>query len=286
MAICRLVFACFLLTVLTSNAAPVPKNIPGPKNGPVGIKFVPLPKGTFYMGWNGTEGSAKKTEIQEDFEIAIHTVTQAQWQDVMGKNPSFFSRNGAWKSAVEGMKDDDLKQFPVEGVSWDDCQDFLKKLNEKENGNGWLYRLPSSAEWEYACRGGATSVEDCSYHFYFAKPTNDLSSKEANINGQFPMGDGEKGPYLERPTKVGSYSPNSLGLFDMHGNVWQWCSDACGVGGRPPALINPPRVTRGGSYTCNGSGCMAASRSPGLPDVRFSSRGVRVVRIPLVSENK
>ena len=85
--------------------------------------------------------------------------------------------------------------------------------------------MPSEAEWEYACRGGATSEEECSYHFYFAKPTNDLSSKEANFNGNFPFGKADKGPYLGRTTKVGSYAPNKVGLYDMHGNVWQWCED-------------------------------------------------------------
>ena len=189
------------------------------------MKFVPLPKATFYMGWNGREGSAKKTEIKEDFEIAIHTVTQGQWQEVMGKNPSWFSRDGEGKDKVKDIKDEDLKHFPVEKVSWDDAQEFIKKLNEKEKGKGYEYRLPSEAEWEYACRGGATSEEECSYHFYFAKPTNDLSSKQANFNGNFPFGKADKGPYLGRTTKVGSYAPNKVGLYDMHGNVWQWCED-------------------------------------------------------------
>ena len=198
------------------------------------MKFVPLPKATFYMGWNGKKGSAKKTEIKEDFEIAIHTVTQGQWQEVMGKNPSCFSRDGEGKDKVKDIKDEDLKHFPVERVSWDDAQEFIKKLNEKEKGKGYQYRLPSEAEWEYACRGGATSEEECSYHFYFAKPTNDLSSKQANFNGDFPFGKADKGPYLDRTTKVGSYAPNKLGLYDMHGNVWQWCEDLLGKRGLGP----------------------------------------------------
>ena len=96
------------------------------------------------------------------------------------------------------------------------------------------------------CRGGATSEEECSYHFYFAKPTNDLSSKEANFNGNFPFGKADKGPYLGRTTKVGSYAPNKVGLYDMHGNVWQWCEDLCGKRGSV-------RVFRGGGWVNDGS---------------------------------
>ena len=126
---------------------------------------------------------------------------------------------------VKDISDEELKLFPVERVSWDDAQEFIKKLNEKKRGSGWLYRLPTEAEWEYACRGGATSEEECSYHFYFDKPTNDLSSEQANFNGNYPFGKAPKGKYLGRPTRVGAYPPNKLGLCDMHGNVWQWCAD-------------------------------------------------------------
>jgi formylglycine-generating enzyme required for sulfatase activity len=268
----RLLVCAFCLTaVLTANAAGAEP--PKPKDGPQGMKFVPLPKGTFYMGWNGEKGSAKKTEIKEDFEIAIHTVTQGQWAAVMGKNPSWFSRDGEGKDAVKDIKDEELKQFPVESVSWDDCQEFVKKLNEKERGSGWVYRLPTEAEWEYACRGGATSEEECSYHFYFAKPTNDLSSKEANFDGNYPFGKADKGPYLERPTKVGSYAPNKLGLYDMHGNVWQWCSD----------LYDPKasyRVYRGGSWYTGGEGCQAALRNAHTPSYRSDDLGLRLARVP------
>src|SRR5258707_3740717 len=148
------------------------------------MTFVRLPKGTFYMGWDGNSKGVK-TEIEEDFEIAVHDVTQGQWQAVMGENPSYFSRFGTGGKVVKDISDEELKLFPVETVSWDDAQEFIKKLNEQHRGSGWLYRLPTEAEWEYACRGGATSEEECSYHFYSDKPTNDLSSEQANFDRTF-----------------------------------------------------------------------------------------------------
>jgi formylglycine-generating enzyme required for sulfatase activity len=127
----------------------------------------------------------------------------------------------------------------VEQVSWNDVQEFLKKLNEKERGRGYLYRLPTEAEWEYACRGGPTSLEDCSFHFYLEKPANDLSSEQANFDGNYPAGKAPKGKYLGRTSRVGAYPSNKLGLCDMHGNVFQWCVDAFGG--------DSNRVYRGGS---------------------------------------
>ena len=272
MSLCRLVLVFGLMAALTANTVEPPKL----REGPLGMKFVPLPKGTFYMGWNGEKGSAKKTEIKEDFEIAVHTVTQGQWQAIMGKNPSYFSRDGGGKNEVKDIKDEDLKQFPVEFVSWDDAQEFIKKLNEKEKGKGWTYRLPSEAEWEYACRGGATTEEECSYHFYLDKPTNDLSSKQANFNGNFPDGKADKGPYLGRTTKVGSYAPNKLGLYDMHDNVWQWCSDKY----EPNALA---RVLRGGSWNDNAGDCRSADRGWDEPGNRDRYDGFRLAAVPEVA---
>ena len=268
-----IVSASYLIAVLTASL--VGAEPPKPKDGPLGMKFVPLPKAAFYMGWNGKEGSAKKTEIKEDFEIGVYTVTQGQWQAVMGKNPSGFSRDGRGKDKVKDIKDEDLKLFPVENVSWNDCQEFLKKLNEQEKEKGWVYRLPSEAEWEYACRGGATSEEECSYHFYFAKSTNDVSSKEANFNGSYPSENDEKDPNLSRTTKVGSYTPNKLGLYDMHGNVWQWTSS-------PDARGASYRVSRGGGWRCGDAsyfrGAYRSRHDPGARYVRLGFRLVRAVR--------
>jgi serine/threonine protein kinase/formylglycine-generating enzyme required for sulfatase activity len=249
------------------------------------MTFVHLPKGTFYMGW-GTETfyrgwgtdlqpkmKGKKTEIPEDFEIAGHDVTQGQWETVMGNCPCHFSRQGLGRQFVGDISDEELKLFPVENVSWEDAQEFIRRLNDKEHGRGWLYRLPTEAEWEYACRGGATSEDECSFNFYVDKPTNDLSSAQANFNGNFPAGKAAKGPYLERPTRVGSYQPNKLGLCDMHGNVHQWCAD---VYAATPLL----RVFRGGSWVYNGSSSQAAFRSRYAPTYRNFNLGFRLARVP------
>jgi formylglycine-generating enzyme required for sulfatase activity len=168
----------------------------------------------------------------------------------------------------------------VESVSWAGCQEFLKKLNEKERGSGWVYRLPSEAEWEYACRAGATSEPDCSYHFYFDKPTNDLSSHQANFHGDVPFGQGEKGPFLQRPTRVGAYPSNTLGLCDMHGNVWQLCSDIYENGGEPI------RAGRGGSWDFGGSFCRAVIRIACAPSDRHSHLGLRLARVPSAPQGK
>jgi formylglycine-generating enzyme required for sulfatase activity len=265
--------------------------------------FVRLPKGTFYMGWGADDeggfvdkggklvakgaklvAKGAKTEIKEDFEIAVHDVTQGQWQAVMGDNPSHFSRFGGSRHEVKTISDEELKLFPVEAVSWDDAQEFIKRLNEKERGRGHLHRLPTEAEWEYACRGGATSEKECSYHFYLDTPTNDLSSDRANFNGDYPFGNAPKGKYLQRPTRVGAYPPNKLGLCDMHGNVSQWCSDPCERGSSLVPIINPTRpnqVVRGGFWALQAGLCRAAYRGWYDPGVRFSAVGFRLARVPV-----
>jgi formylglycine-generating enzyme required for sulfatase activity len=160
-------------------------------------------------------------------------------------------------------------------VSWYDAQAFIRKLNtqEKKRGGEWLYRLPTEAEWEYACRGGAITEEECSHHFYFAKPTDSLSSEEANFNGNSPFGDAPKGKYVGRTTRVGAYPPNKLGLCDMQGNVWQWCQDS-----EEGGLI---RAIRGGSWSYGGQECRAAYRNWGGPSRRSDYLGFRLARVPV-----
>jgi len=192
-------------------------------------------------------------------------VTQGQWQAVMGENPSYFSRFGGGRNEVKTLSDEELKLLPVEMVSSDDAQEFIRRLNEREHGRGYWYRLPTDAEWEYACRGGATSEEECSHHFYFDEPTDDLSSEQANFNGDIPAGEALKGTCLGRPSRVGAYPPNKLGLCDMHGNVWQWCADH--------------GVRRGGGWSFVGTNCRAAIRFSGAPADRFGTLGFRLARV-------
>lgn len=240
-----------------------------------GMKFVKVPRGTFWMGWDSLKKQSKRVEIKDDFELAAYLVTQEQWQAVMGSNPSWYARLGEGNESVKDISDADLKRFPVDSVSWDDVQAFLVKLNGRERGRGWKYRLPREAEWEYACRGAATSKENCSFDFYFDRPTNDLSATQANFHGYFPAGNGAKGPFLARPSRVGAYPPNRLGLYDMHGNLSEWCEDLF--------LADEPgfgRAIRGGSYGHTGDDCRAAYRIwHGQPRGAINL-GFRVARVP------
>src|SRR4029077_17171790 len=127
-----------------------------------------------------------------------YTVTQEQWQTLMGNNPSLFKGE---------------KNLPVETVSWNDCQKFVKKLREKDKK---AYRLPSEAEWEYACRAGTTTA------FHFGET---ISTDQANYNGNFTYGNGKKGTFRDKTTPVGNFPANAWGLHDMHGNVLEWCQD-------------------------------------------------------------
>jgi Sulfatase-modifying factor enzyme 1/HEAT repeats len=205
--------------------------------------------------------------LQQRFDSHAHALADADalWS-------GWFSHQGKGKDKVNDVAEAELKRFPVENVSWDDVQEFIKKLNERQKGRGWTYRLPSEAEWEYACRGAATSKEGCSYNFYLDQPTNDLSSKEANFGGYSPAGKAERGPNLGRPTTVGFHKPNKLGLYDMHGNVCQWCADLFDA--------RPTRVIRGGSWCDGGLNCRAAHSRGFEPATWGYNLGLRLARVP------
>jgi uncharacterized protein (TIGR02996 family) len=236
----------------------------------IGMKFGLLPRGSFWMGGRRGKPGKKQVEMPHEFYLGVYPVTQRQWQAVMGTNPSWFARSGLCKDQVEKISDADLKQFPVETVSWLDAQEFIRKLHEQEPApSGWLYRLPTEEEWEYASRGGASSQEGCSFDFYLDRPTNDLSSARANFNGGSPAGSAAKGPYLGRTTKAGSYPPNRLGFCDLHGNVWELTDSVKGSG----------RVSRGGGWYMNGTDCRAAARLGVKPTNRHPMLGFRLARV-------
>ncbi|MCA9071149.1 MAG: protein kinase, partial [Planctomycetaceae bacterium] len=183
--------------------APIAKKLPL-KRAPdftnsIGMEFVLVPTGGFWMGGGGSKVGDKHVAIPHDFYLGRYEVTQEEWDKVMKTNPSSFQRGGMEANKVKAIDENELKRFPVDNVSWHDCQEFIRRLNEMETVKGWKYRLPTEIEWEYACRGGPMKNSLTSaYFFYLEKPLNSLSSEEANIR--------ESG--LGRPCKVGSYPPN------------------------------------------------------------------------------
>ena len=213
------------------------------------------------------EGPQRDVTISQPFFVSIYPVTQRQYELIMGHNPSYFH-------AGKGGGPD----HPVERISWEEAVAFCRRLSElpAEKAAGRQYRLPTEAEWEFACRGGQTSA------FAFGPG---LSSREANFNGNYPYGGAERGPYLERTTRVASYSPNAFGLFDMHGNVWEWCADFYDRSYlRTGPAIDPlgpvtgsKRVVRGGSCYNIGRFCRSAYRFGVLPANRALDIGLRVV---------
>jgi len=188
----------------------------------VKLEMVFIPAGKFKMGSPETEKGRQKNEVQhvvtitKSFLMGKYEVTQEQWEALMGKNPS----------VNVGPK------LPVTNVSWVECQEFIKVLNSKTKGG---YRLPTESEWEYACRAGTTTATA------FGET---ITSKDANYDES----------KIDKPVPVGGYKPNAFGLYDMHGNVWEWCSDWYANYPEGP-LVDPVgpkegarRVLRGGSF--------------------------------------
>jgi formylglycine-generating enzyme required for sulfatase activity len=202
-------------------------------------------------------------EITKPFYLQTTEVSQAQWKRVMGYNPSYFKDCG--------------DNCPVENVSWNDAQEFISELNKMESTN--KYRLPTEAEWEYACRAGTTTpffTGDC------------ISTDQANYDGNYSGENCPKGQYRDKIVKVGSFQPNSWGLYDMHGNVWEWVEDdwhdnykGAPTDGR--AWIDSPRgsrrVLRGGSWLFNARIVRSAFRGGSGPDLRRYVDGFRVARV-------
>jgi formylglycine-generating enzyme required for sulfatase activity len=273
----------------------------------VGMKLVWIDPGTpgkpktFLMGSPAEEEERfvderpHRVRLTRGFYMAITLVTQSQWEGVMG--------TGANHSQFRGKSDEEKEQLPVDNVSWFECVEFCNKLSEQEGKkpcyrltnvqrdgdhvmkadmevlvDGTGYRLPTEAEWEYACRAGTDTP------FWWGKT---ISTDKANYDGNYVYGkDGKKtGVYRQKTTPVKQFKANPWGLYDMHGNLWQWCQD--GSGPYPDEEIEDPvginmgnnisRVLRGGSWVDAPSKCRAACRNRCAPAGRSEDHGCRVV---------
>ena len=209
--------------------------------GGVELEMVYVEPGSFMMGDIGEKKHRER--ITEGFWLGMYEVTQAQWGSVMGNNPSHFK--GA--------------NLPVESVSWNDCQDFIKKLNalSEVKKSGWAYRLPTEKEWEYACRAGSTD-DYCK----LADGTEIMDDTLVEVAWYHDKCNDKTHP-------VGQKKPNAFGFYDMHGNVWEWCEDLYQVG-------SSVRVRRGGSWGFGSRYCRASDRGYGHPGDRGSCFGFRL----------
>ncbi|WP_339132828.1 MAG: formylglycine-generating enzyme family protein [Candidatus Electrothrix sp. GW3-4] len=204
-----------------------------------------------------------KVSLTRGYWLADTAVTQAAWQAIIGRNPVEFQ---------------DDKFNPVEEVSWDNAQEFITELNRRiaEAGGteeGMLFRLPTEAEWEHACRAGTDTP--------FSFGTN-ITPEQVNYNGNRPYANGEKGAYRKKTVPVKSLPPNPWGLYEMHGNVWEWCADSWEehLGEQPVAdpyhASGSFRVMRGGSWGGNGRNVRSACRFHYSPDRRDDNVGFRL----------
>ena len=240
-------------------------------SGPVeGMEFISIPSGTFQMGSPSSESNRDSDESRHSvrvssFELMSTEVTQGMWEDVMGTNPSSGCGVGS--------------NYPVYNVSWNDCQEFIEKLNDLDPNH--TYRLPTEAEWEYARRAGTSSAyywgsssseSTMKAYCWYSKNANSSSwtSPHASSSGTQP---------------VGTRQANAWGLYDMSGNVWEWCQDVytsdysnCPTDGRAYSGQGSYRVNRGGSWNSYARYCRSANRINYSPGYRRSNLGVRLAR--------
>jgi formylglycine-generating enzyme required for sulfatase activity len=250
----------------------------------IGMKFAFIPAGSFVMGSPETEkdrgsdeGPQHPVVLSKPFYLDKNEVTQEQYEKVMGSNPSFFSATGGGKQRVSGTS---TASHPVENVSWNQAVEFCKKLDAlpEEKAKGRAYRLPTEAEWEYACRAGTTAP------FHHGA---EVDSYAFNFNGLAPYGTTGNGPFFRRTRSVGEYKPNGFGLFDMHGNVQEWCADWYAADYYKASPKQDPqgpaegtqRVLRGGAWVHSAKACRSAVRNKLPPEQAAYSTGFRVVLV-------
>jgi formylglycine-generating enzyme required for sulfatase activity len=230
----------------------------------VKLEMIAIPGGTFWMGSPANEAERGDNESPQhqvtvpSFFMGKYPLTQAQYQAIMGKNPAYFKGNNR----------------PVENVSWDDAVRFCQKLSQRTGKN---YRLPSEAEWEYACRAGTKTP------FSFG---DNITTDLVNYDGTYPYKSAPKGKYREQTTDVGTFPPNAFGLYDMHGNVWEWCEDdwhenyidapTDGSAWNSQSGSNT-KLLRGGSWNIYARYCRSAFRDRDSRDARNNNFGFRVV---------
>jgi len=249
------------------------------------IEMMRIPGGTFTMGSPASQANRNTDETQRQvtiaaFSIGKYIVKQAEYEAIMGVNPSRFKQEDA--------------NMPVENVSWFDAIEFCNKLSEAEgltpvytitgtgnertvtwnrNENG--YRLPTEAEWEYACRAETTTIFNTG---------DNITTFQANYDGTSPYNNNAAGRYIRKTTPVGNYPPNAWGLYDMHGNLWEWCWDWYGnyATGAQTDPIGPAsgtyRVLRGGSWFEGGRNLRSAVRFNYYPSNRNYFFSFRVVK--------
>lgn len=236
----------------------------------VELEMIKIPSGTFTMGAAETEGGSVSEQPQhtvtvKSFGMSKFSITQEQYQVVMGTNPATKYNDERFVAANK----------PVVGVSWHDAREFCKRLSQL---TGQKYRLPSEAEWEYACRAGTQTP------FYFGEI---ITTEMANYDGTYPYKSGPKGIYRKQTLSIGTLQPaNAFGLSDMHGNVWEWCldhwhedyenapEDGRAWFGKDENL----RVVRGGSWRNEPNLCRSAFRNYCKSNGQFNDTGIRVVK--------
>jgi formylglycine-generating enzyme required for sulfatase activity len=226
-----------------------------------GIKLRLIPPGKLMMGSPSSEAKRNNDEnhhhviLLQPFYCGKFEITQKQWKQVMGANPSYFKKSG--------------ENAPVEQVSWNNCQEFLKKLCIQEKVPQNTYRLLTEAQWEYACRAG-TSAPFCY--------GNSLDSNMTNFDGSQPY-NALHGVFRNKTLPGGSFKANAWGLYDMHGNVWEWCSDWYNIYPYNSTRSGSDRVLRGGSWNISAKDCRSAARLKYRPAFRFNILGFRILRI-------